>query len=100
MAVTADITYKGVPLTGIEFAVTRAEHIESADKSVLVYRCTVTMPDGSVQGDTGWETVSSSRLHQVAIGRCRGADGRTTHIHWRNEHSNRGGIDGQRKNRR
>ena len=59
MAVTADIVYKGVALTGIEFAVTRAEHIESADKSVLVYRCTVTMPDGSVQGDTGWETVSS-----------------------------------------
>ena len=57
MAVTADLTYKGVPLTSITFTVVSAIHQESDTVSELTYRCTVKMPDGSLQGDTGWENI-------------------------------------------
>ena len=59
MAVTADIMYKGVPLVGITFQVEKAIHHESANDSTLTYFCDVIMPDGSRQGDTGWERLVS-----------------------------------------
>ncbi len=60
MAVTADLTYKGVALSGIKFKVVESYHKQTSDANILVYQCTVTMPDGSVQGDTGWENVKST----------------------------------------
>lgn len=57
MAVTANLTYKGVSLTGITFTVVNATHQETDTVSELAYRCTVKMPDGSYQGDTGWENI-------------------------------------------
>ena len=59
MAVTADITYKGVPLTGIKLEVVSAEHNESTGLSSdkLHYSCQVIMPDDSIQAATGWESL-------------------------------------------
>jgi hypothetical protein len=57
--VSADIMYKGVPLTGIKFSVVRAQHQETSSASELSYQCEVIMPDDSIQRDTGWENVIS-----------------------------------------
>lgn len=57
MAVTADILYKGVNLTGIKFTVVNATHNENTVSGELSYQCEVKMPDGSVQRDTGWENI-------------------------------------------
>lgn len=61
MAVTADLLYKGVNLTGIKFEVLEAIHTERVTgEDVLKYACQVVMPDDSVQGDTGWESISDT----------------------------------------
>ena len=57
--VSANITYKGVALSGIKFSVIRALHQETASVSELNYQCEVIMPDGSIQRDTGWENIIS-----------------------------------------
>ena len=60
MAVTADLTYGGVPFEGIEFRVLSAHlNWEGGPGVELVYGCKVALPDGTAAELADWKRVEA-----------------------------------------
>jgi hypothetical protein len=61
MAVTANITYGGGSFTGVAFALKSAHIAQVVDppSDFLVYQVRVTLPDGTVQTNVGWDNVKT-----------------------------------------